>query len=304
MRPVACRDVPTVRVAVCTNRRPAALGECLAALAEQGAGAGALLVTSGLAESAAAEHARAAAPLLPGVAVLREPRPGLSAARNRALAACAEDEVVAFIDDDAVVGAGWRERLSAAWAAAGERVGCIGGPIRPRFDAGRPDWLGDAILPMLTALDLGPAPRDLDPRERVVFGANFSFRVRALRGVGGFDERWGHRGDRSWFGEDDEAQLALARAGWIVRYAPEPWVWHVIPPERTRPMALLGRRLRHGAAVRRRGRRGPALAARWLASNALLAPVAALRGDRARAMERLLHAAENLGVLVDPFLPQ
>jgi GT2 family glycosyltransferase len=294
--------VAALRVAVCTNRPPEAVAECLTALAAQAAGAGALLVVSGPDEALVAAHERAAPAALPGARVLREPRSGLSAARNRALGACREGEVLAFLDDDAVIGPGWRAALTAAWAAAGARLGCIGGPIRPRFPAGRPVWLGDAVLPMLTALDLGPVAHDLDPSVRSVYGANFSFRVSALRAAGGFDERWGHRGRRAWFGEDDEAQLALARAGWAVRYEPGPWVWHVIPAARARPGALLARRLRHGAAVRRRGRRGRPRAARWLASNAVLAPLALARGDRARAMERALHAAENLGVLLAPVL--
>ena len=277
---------PPLRVAVCTNRAPSAVAPCLDALLAQGADV--LLVASGTAS--AAPWARS------GVEVTAEPRPGLSAARNRALAEC--DGLVAYVDDDAEVGPGWHEALRAAWARAEPEVGCIGGPIRARFDSGRPEWLTDAILPMLTTLDLGPAPRALDPAIQAVYGANFSFRVEALRAVGGFDPRWGHQGERPWFGEDDEAQLALARAGWAVRYEPAPWVWHVIPPARTRPRALLRRRFAHGAAVGRRGRRGKPLAARWLLSNAVLAPVAAARGRRGRAMERSLYAAENLGVLL------
>src|SRR3954451_625340 len=74
-----------IRVAVCTNRPPAAVKEALDALVEQ-AGNGALaLITSGL-EPAAVEGHRAAF----GGTVLVEPRPGLSRARNRALAWAAE----------------------------------------------------------------------------------------------------------------------------------------------------------------------------------------------------------------------
>jgi cellulose synthase/poly-beta-1,6-N-acetylglucosamine synthase-like glycosyltransferase len=232
-----------------------------------------------------------------GVEVVHEPVPGLSAARNRALAACPEDGVVAYLDDDAEVDPGWLEAMTAAWAAAGPRVGCIGGPIRARFPGGRPDWLGPAIEPMLTTLDLGPAPRDLDPDRQAVFGANMAFRVAALREAGGFDPAWGHTGRTTWFGEDDEAQLALVRRGWTVRYEPGPSVVHVIDPARATIRGLLRRRYAHGRAVARRGRRDRATAARWLASNAAGAPVALARGDRARAMERALYAAENLGVL-------
>ncbi len=290
-----------LRVAVCTNRSPAAVVGCLRALAREGA-EGALLVVSGLGPEATAAHASALAAVLPGARALREPAPGLSAARNRALAACGQHDVLAFLDDDAEVDLGWRAALTAAWDAAGPRAGCVGGPVRPRFPAGRPRWLGDAILPMLTALDLGPAPRALDPERQALAGANFSFRVGALRAAGGFDPRWGHAGARAWFGEDDEAQLALAHAGWEIRYAPAPSVVHVIPAARARPGALLRRRFRHGAAMARRGRRTRARGARYLISNAVLAPVALARSGRARAMERLLHVAENLGVVLAPLV--
>jgi len=128
--------------------------------------------------------------------LLHEPRPGLSLARNRALEACDEDDVLAFVDDDAIVFPGWLGALEAAWRDAGARTGCLGGPILPRFPAGRPDWLSDALLPALTVLDLGPAPLVLDPSTTTVYGANVSFRVGPLRAVGGFDPAFGHAGKR------------------------------------------------------------------------------------------------------------
>ena len=216
--------------------------------------------------------------------------------------------MLAFVDDDAEVAPGWRAAMEAAWAAAPARTGCVGGPIEPCFTAGRPAWLGDAILPMLTTLDLGPAPRELDPRAQTVYGANMAFRAGALREAGGFDPRWGHAGPRTWFGEDDEAQLALARAGWRVRYDPGPRVVHVIPPERARLPALLRRRFRHGAAVAARGRRGPRLALRWLATNlagVALAAAPARRGPRRRApaaREREPRRARRAGGGVPPVI--
>src|SRR2546423_14210020 len=67
-------------VAVCTNRGPAAVAESVAALAAQVPAERILVVTSGLTAEEAARH-RAETP----GAVLEEPRPGLSLARNRAL---------------------------------------------------------------------------------------------------------------------------------------------------------------------------------------------------------------------------
>jgi glucosyl-dolichyl phosphate glucuronosyltransferase len=233
---------------------------------------------------------------------VHEPRPGLSRARNRALAECSDDEVLAFVDDDALVGAGWRAALSAAWDQAEPTVACVGGPIRPRFEEPRPAWLSDRLLPVLTTLDHGPVVRDLDPFVTTVYGANVSFRAGPLRDVGGFEPGLGHGGRPTGFGEEDEAERALARAGFVVRYEPGPWVEHVIPAQRTRRAAFLRRRFAYGAGLGARGGRAPARAARQLASSAAGAPLAALRGDAALTMERATRAAENAGVLLAPVL--
>src|SRR3954468_1182975 len=52
----------------------------------------------------------------------------ISTARNSALAACTTD-VIAYVDDDVVVGEHWWERLRAAWDGAPADVGAVGGPI-------------------------------------------------------------------------------------------------------------------------------------------------------------------------------
>src|SRR5947209_6511291 len=206
-------------VAVCTNRNPAAVAEALAALRAQVPDSQIVLVTSGLSELGRVDHERAAS----GIRVLGEPRPGLSHARNRALAYAAEREApaIAYVDDDAVVGAGWWDALVARWAAGGERLGVLGGPIRPRWTVPPPDWVSGPILPTLTLLDLGPDERELDPEVTTVFGANISFAVAPLAAAGGFDPAYGHSGTRVYFSEEDQAQRALAAAGYRVLYAPE-----------------------------------------------------------------------------------
>jgi len=288
--------MPPLRAVVCTNRPPAAVAACLDALAEQNAPV--VLVVSGGGEGTAAAHAGAAAEVGAEATVLREPRLGLSHARNRALAGAQDGDVLAFVDDDAMVGEGWLAAMRRAWARAPAATACIGGPIRPRFVERRPNWLSDALLPVVTTLDLGPEPLTLDPEVTTVFGANVAFRAGPLRDVGGFDPALGHHGGRTWFGEEDAAERALHRAGFAVRYDPGPWVWHVIDPARLRPAAFLARRARYGAGLGARGARGPQVAARQAATSAAGAPLALLRGDERLAMERATRAAENAGALV------
>jgi glycosyltransferase involved in cell wall biosynthesis len=235
--------------------------------------------------------------------LLDEPRPGLSRARNRALAWANDEDVLAFVDDDAVVGDDWYEALERSWLEAPEELACIGGPIRPRWPAGGPPgWISDPILPALTLLDLGPEARDLDPSVTTVYGANVSFRVSALRRIGGFDPAFGHTGRRVFFSEEDEAQRALARLGYVVRYVPDAAVEHVIPPGRLTRGSFLRRRFAYGTALGVRRARPVPLAARQALTSGVGALAAA--GRPKLLMERAVRAAENLGVLYGSTRPR
>src|SRR3954453_17702865 len=226
-----------LRVAVCTNRSP---DVALDALRTQVAAEALIVVVSGR------EHPE----------FLSEPRPGLSPARNCALAWAADADVLAFVDDDAVVDPGWFDALRARWDEAPAEVACIGGAIRPRFSVPLPAWFSDGIAHVLTLVDRGPEVRDLDPDSEAVYGANISFRVEPLRRIGGFDPALGHAGGRVFFAAEDEAQRALVRLGQRVRYVPDAGVWHVIPAERLTRASFLRRRYAFGVALGMRGGRG------------------------------------------------
>jgi len=286
-----------IRVAVCSNRPPAAVAEALAALRQQAGDAAVALVASGLKDELVAAHREA----FEGT-VLVEPRPGLSRARNRALGWAAEAgaDVIAFVDDDAVVAPGWWEALGRRWSEAPADVACIGGPIRPRYDAVPPPWFSDGIAHALTLVDRGEEVRDLDLDPEAVYGANISFRVEPLRRVGGFDPALGHAGARTFFAEEDEAQRALVRLGHRVRYVPDAAVSHVIPAERLTRASFLRRRYAFGVTLGMHGRRSRAAAARQALASGAGALAAAASGEHALAMERAVRAAENVGVLAAP----
>jgi glycosyltransferase involved in cell wall biosynthesis len=281
-------------VAVCTNRSPGEVVDALAALADQAPAERILVVTSGLTGPEADAH-RASVPS----ALEVEPQPGLSLARNRALA-WAEAQgagAIAYVDDDATVDPGWWDALTRRWADAGDRVAVIGGPIRPRWAVAPPSWVSPPILPTLTLLDLGDEERVLDPERTTVFGANISFAVEPLRAIGGFDPAYGHSGRRIFFSEEDQAQRALAASGHQVLYAPELGVHHVIPPERLTRRSFVRRRFAYGRALGARGGRGRLRAARQVATSGPGALVALARRDSKRFMERAVRAAENAGVM-------
>jgi GT2 family glycosyltransferase len=277
-----------IRVAVCTNRPPAAVKESLEALRK----APLALVTSGLQPDEVAAH-RAAF----GGTVLVEPRPGLSRARNRALAWAMQEgaQVLAFVDDDAVADPGWWDALGRAWDAAPSDVGCIGGPIRPRFGTPPPPWFSLGLAHTLTLLDR---------EQEVVYGANISFRLAPLVQVGGFDARFGHSGERAFFGEEVVAQRALARIGFRTRYAPDAAVLHVIPPDRLTRASFLRRRFAYGQTLGMQRERPFSLAAAQALRSLGGAAVATAQRRPAVAMERAVRAAENAGALYGSTRPR
>ena len=271
-------------VAICTSREPVA--GCLEALREQVPADRLVVVASG-----------------GGEGDLVEPRPGLSHARNRALewAAASGADVLAFVDDDAIAEPGWYGALARHWTEAPPEVACIGGPIRPRFAVDPPPWYSDAIKHVLTLLDRGPDVRDLDPDEEAVYGANISFAVGPLREAGGFDPALGHSGARIFFGEDDEAQRALVRRGYRIRYVPDAAVWHVIGTDRLTRRSFLRRRFQFGVSLGMRSGRKRGLATRRaLASGA----GALVTRDAKLRMDRAVRAAENAGALYGSIRPR
>jgi hypothetical protein len=278
-------------VAVCTARPPERAAEAVDVLRRQVPEGRFAVVASGGEPREGAIH---------------EPRPGLSHARNRALAWAAESgaEALAFVDDDAVADPGWYEALARRWDEAPPEVACIGGPIRPRFDAPPPPWYSDAIRHVLTLLDRGPEVRDLDPAEEAVYGANISFRVEPLRAVGGFDPALGHSGRRVFFGEEDEVQRELARRGHRVRYVPDAGVEHVIGAERLTRGSFIRRRFAFGVALGMRRGRGRGLALHMALAGAAGAAAAGAMGQGALAMDRAVRAAENAGVLYASIRPR
>lgn len=287
----AVADTPVV--AVCTNRTPSEAAEALAALARQVPADRLAVVTSGLSDPVVDQYRRSTAG-----PVLVEPRPGLSLARNRALAWAPEGGAIAFVDDDAVVAPGWWEALVRRWADAPEDVGTIGGPIRPRWAAEPPRWISQPLLPALTLLDLGESELELDPEQTTVYGANISFAADPLRRAGGFDAAFGHSGRRVFFSEEDEAQRALARLGYRVLYAPDMPVDHVIPPERLTRGSFVRRRFAYGRALGMRGGRTGRVALRQLSTSGPGAVAAAVARNDVKLMERAVRSAENAGVLV------
>ena len=171
IEPASVSAWPSVTVAVCTRDRTEDLTRCLDSLARLAYPAHEVLVVDN-------------APTTDGTRILieqhggavryvREPRPGLDWARNRAIAEATGD-VVAFTDDDVVVDPCWVGAISAAFAA-------------------------DSSAAAVTGLVL---PAELHTEAQVLFERYRSFgrgfqrrRVLARQGEGALAARYGLAGD-------------------------------------------------------------------------------------------------------------
>ena len=186
------------------------------------------------------------------VRVLREPRPGLSAARNCGLRA-ASGTLIAFTDDDVVVDDGWLHALARRFDKHPEDA-CVAGLILPKdvetpaqamferyYDGMSPRALSAAsyrleCFPRTRALSKATV-RETDDAGHVVArfsvygvgkfgaGANMAFRTSVLRDNGGFNVTLG-AGTPTAGGEDIGVFARLAWRGYGMAFEPAALVFH------------------------------------------------------------------------------
>ncbi len=180
---------------------------------------------------------------LPGVRVVHEPRPGISAARNRGLEE-ATGEIVAFTDDDVEVDRRWLRALGERFAAAPELAAVTGLVVPAELETPAQIFFeqsGSGLDRGYRALTFERAGRfqikrtDLqDGSERVHslyetgelgLGSNMAFRACMLRAAGGFDQALG-TGTPARGGEDLAIMLALLADGHKLAYEPGAIVHH------------------------------------------------------------------------------
>lgn len=213
-------------VVVPTRDRPQGLARLLAGLARQtdpGVSWDVLVVDNG-GSRGARWLLRAAG--LPG-RVVREPTPGVSAARNRGVAEVTAPLTV-LLDDDVAPADDWLRRLLAPVRAG--RFGAAGGRVVLDPRVALPGWMDETLAGFVTALDLGPATRVLVDDEYVL-GANAVFPTELLAELG-FARRLGPRPGAHLTNDDMDLVWRAREAGVRVGWVPDAVVVHDAPAER------------------------------------------------------------------------
>jgi GT2 family glycosyltransferase len=196
-----------------------------------------------------------------------EQEPGLSRARNRALAHAA-GEYILWTDDDVLVGEGWLTSFFETARRFPEGV-VFGGPIEPWFPVA-PDPVLLASFPVLRwgfcGIDHGGPERRLPPGQDV-WGANMAFRKAGVNGLL-FDPTLGFCRNVCKTGDERDFIRRVRDRGGSVIWSPAMRVRHYIHPSRMTRGYLTRLYTGHGRTwIRESGSSiGPQLfgAPRWL----------------------------------------
>lgn len=175
---------------------------------------------------------------LPLAKYQREVKTGMVPARNAGIK-IARNEIIAFVDDDALVHPGWMDGLLSTYNRFwdGQAPIVIGGPVKLTYpkEFKHPKWLNASLEKWLTCLDLGLLDRVLKhPRECLV-GANFSAPKTTLARYGGFIDL-----GLNYCDERIIEHLVLQSNGTVV-YSAKACVDHLVSLSRLTPEWFLNR---------------------------------------------------------------
>ncbi len=167
------------------------------------------------------------------VRYIREDVPGVSRARNRALAEVTA-EIVAFTDDDVLVDADWLTGIVQGFRAA-DNVACVNGLVIPaELEQPAQVWFEEyggfnrGYQRRIYDLEEHHPQRPLYPYSAGIFGtgASMAFKTAVLRDMGGFDPVFG-TGSKARGGPDLEAYFQVIIKGYQLVYEPSSVVYHI-----------------------------------------------------------------------------
>ncbi|HWE10036.1 MAG TPA: glycosyltransferase [Solirubrobacteraceae bacterium] len=244
---------PSVSVVVRTRRNPSALERCLRSILDCDYDDLEVIVVES--RPGSPDTARMLVEQFPAERRLRyveEPHNSPSLARNLGLAK-AEGEIIAFIDDEVVVDAGWLQASVTALLSE-RKIACVTGlilplelesrgPLKLEQPAGLRNGFRRRVYRLHDVSDSNP----LLPYAAAALGSGASIVMltEVARALGGFDPALGPARPTIG-GEDLDLLVRLLRAGHAVTYEPQAIVWY---DHARRAHRLRGQVYRHGVRL-------------------------------------------------------
>ncbi|MGH7494717.1 MAG: glycosyltransferase family 2 protein [bacterium] len=224
------RDLPLITVAVCTRNRVSDLPLCLNALMALDYARLDLLLIDNAPDDDSAE--RLLKTNFRDVRYIREPRPGLDWARNRAITE-ARGEIIAFTDDDVIVDPGWVAALARVFVESPEVMAVTGlvVPFELETEAQilfeRFYGFGKGFVRKRYHIDRGRSRKEKFHVRAGRFGtgANMSFRRSLFEKIGNFDPAL-DVGTVTNGGGDLEMFFRVIQEGYTLIYEPSAIVRH------------------------------------------------------------------------------
>jgi glycosyltransferase involved in cell wall biosynthesis len=218
---------PDVSVVISTHNRSALLASALESLVHQRIPPGleydVIIVDNGSTDDTR-RTVEGFTSVSPHVTYVYEPRLGVSYGRNTGMLA-SRAPIIAFTDDDNVVGEHWVATIKSLMDAHPE-AWAVGGPIRAEWPADVPGWLDRGHWGPLAILDYGDQPFYTSAKDpRCLLTANLAFRREVFERVDGFSPDFKRC-------QDHELLVRMWHAGGRALYAPELVVGATIPRER------------------------------------------------------------------------
>jgi glycosyltransferase involved in cell wall biosynthesis len=218
-------EPPTATVAVCTRDRPDDLDRCLRALGRLPDDGQEILVIDNCSAGDATRRVVERHAGVRDIRYVREERPGLDVARNRALRE-ARHEIVAFTDDDAIPDPSWLRALRRNFGDP--RTLCVTGLTMPlELETEAQEWFErtNSFGRGFTRVVYDGARRNPLPVGQIGAGANMALRRSVLALVGPFDEAL-DAGTPTCSGGDHDMFARILAAGYTIVYEPEALSWH------------------------------------------------------------------------------
>jgi glycosyltransferase involved in cell wall biosynthesis len=222
---------PTLSIILPTYNRVTLLRNAIAALLRQTAPAGSyeIVVVDNNSSDGTSEAVAAIGD--PRLRVIREPRQGLSYARNAGLEATSAP-IVAFTDDDVEAAPGWVETIVSSLEAHPQADG-VGGRVLPAWTRQRPSWLTREHWAPLALQDHGDGRRIFDrSRPTGLVGANVAFRREVFERIGLFSKDFQRVKEGIGSTEDHDLLSRLYAAGGRMLYEPRLLVMARVQPDR------------------------------------------------------------------------